>query len=226
MGCSVLRRLSESRPPLAPQLLGLFPHQPSPPCLPRFLSSFFCYLTTHPRLLFSPAFLSLAALPNPRRASARARTNICQQNKSLTWHPGIFFSFAATWREYKGTKQSCACHVSASKETIISSWHEDAAFWLLHIARWFSYHKTKAVIAKLDCNRQKKMYENRKINTAISIQAPNFLYKVLSKVCPLTCVVYIQLLKVPSGFSFYICALWESLRSNQCVECSFFWFLS
>lgn len=75
----------------------------------------------------------LSRLPVSRRssvstASARARTNICQQNKSLTWHPGIFFSFAATWREYKGTKQSCACHVSASKETIISSWHEDAAF--------------------------------------------------------------------------------------------------
>lgn len=86
---------------------------------------------------------SLAALPNPRQVSARARTNICQQNKSLTWHPGNFFSFAATWREYKGTKQSCACHVSAPKETIISYWHEDAAFWLLHIARSFSYHKTK-----------------------------------------------------------------------------------
>lgn len=171
----------------------------SPASLHRLVFLTFCHLSfvisQHVRgSSLSPAFpASRRSTESGPSSRAHARTNICQQNKSLTWHPGIFFFFffplAATWREYKGTKQSCACHVSASKETIISSWHEDAAFWLLQAARSFSCHKTKAVMAKLDGNQQRKTYENCKINTAISIQTANFLYKVLSKVCPLTCVV-------------------------------------
>lgn len=62
------------------------------------------------------------------------------------------FSFIlSTWREYKGTKWSCACHVRAvllavgrgEKKTIISFWHDDLDVCTLHFN---SNHKTKVVM--------------------------------------------------------------------------------